>query len=192
MPDDPPAERPDGWHSIDPRLRATAVASVGAALISWWPAFTLGAYRTVFFEQVLSLWAASAGAFIVLLLFRRHRSVPWPRLLALLVPTVWLIVAFLAPTGSHTTLTTALFWLTLALTLAGGPYMAWVLLRITLVGYDSLTRRQHWALIGTVAAVVVIAFTLGRLNPHFLTCGDFTISGNSEPPGCTPGSANSR
>ena len=30
-------------------MRVLAVATVGAATISWWPAFTLGAYQTVFF-----------------------------------------------------------------------------------------------------------------------------------------------
>ena len=189
MPDDePPAQPRDDWRQVDPRLRATAVAAVGAALISWWPAFTLGAYRTVFFEQVLSLWAAATGAFLVLAIVRGHRAVSLPRRLALLVPTGWLIVAFVAPTGSDSALGTALLWLAVTLTLAGGPYLAWVLLRITLIGYDALTRRQRWALVGVVAAVVVVSYTLGRLNPMFLTCDDFTISGNSAPPGCTPGS----
>jgi hypothetical protein len=27
----------------------------------WWPAFTLGAYGVVFFEQALSLWAAATA-----------------------------------------------------------------------------------------------------------------------------------
>jgi hypothetical protein len=30
----------------NPRVRVLAVATVGAATISWWPAFTLGAYQT--------------------------------------------------------------------------------------------------------------------------------------------------
>lgn len=34
---------------------------------------------------------------------------------------------------------------------------------------------------------VLVAFALGRLNAYFLTCDDFTISGNYPPPGCTPG-----
>jgi hypothetical protein len=61
------------------------------------------------------------------------------------------------------------------------------LLRITLAGYDTLTPRQRWAVLGIVAAVILLGFILARLNPYFLTCDDFTISGNSQPPGCTPG-----
>jgi hypothetical protein len=177
---------------VDPRLRALAVASVGAAIVSWWPAFTLGAYDTVFFEQLLALWASSTAAFLALVVFKGRRSVAWPRRLALLLPSVWLIVAFALPTGTEGGHRASLFWLALALTVAGGPYLAWVLLRITLVGYDTLTHRQRWAVVGVVAAVALIAFALGRLNPYFLTCEDFTVSGNSAPPGCTEGPATVR
>ncbi|HEY2206896.1 MAG TPA: hypothetical protein VGH99_20740 [Pseudonocardia sp.] len=193
MPEEvPPVDRADDWREVDPRLRALAVAVVGAALLSWWPAFTLGAYGTVFFEQLLALWAAATAAFLVLVIFKRHRAVSWPRRFALLLPSGWLLVAFALPTGTGAGHSRVLFWLALALTVAGGPYLAWVLLRITLVGYDTLTHRQRWSVVGVVAAVAVIAFALGRLNPFFLTCDDFTISGNSAPPGCTVGPATSR
>jgi hypothetical protein len=189
---DPSGEQPDSWRQVDPKLRALAVAAVGAAVISWWPAFTLGAYHTVFFEQLLGLWAASTAAFLILVIFKQRRAVSWPHRFALLLPSVWLLVAFALPTGTPAGHSAALFWFALALTLAGGPYLAWTLLRITLVGYDTLTHRQRWAVLGVVAAVALLGFTLGLLNPHFLTCDDFTISGNSQPPGCTPGPATFR
>ncbi|WP_349425551.1 hypothetical protein [Microbacterium sp. LWS13-1.2] len=37
-----------------------------------------------------------------------------------------------------------------------------------------------------VLGVAVTSFVLGLNQEHFLTCSDFAISGNSEPPGCTP------
>jgi hypothetical protein len=190
--EDPSGERPDSWRQVDPKLRALAVAAVGAAVISWWPAFTLGAYQTVFFEQLLSLWAASTAAFLILAVFKQRRAVSWPHRFALLLPSVWLLIALALPTGTEGGHSAVLYWFALALTLAGGPYLAWTLLRITLVGYDTLTHRQRWAVIGVVAAVALLGFTLGRLNPYFLTCGDFTISGNFAPPGCTPGPATFR
>jgi hypothetical protein len=190
--EEPSREQPDSWRQVDPKLRALAVAAVGAAVISWWPAFTLGAYQTVFFEQLLALWAASTAAFLILAIFKHRRAVSWLHRLALLLPSVWLLVAFALPTGTEAGHSPALFWFGMALTLAGGPYLAWTMLRITLVGYDTLTHRQRWAVIGVVAAVVLLGFALGRLNSHFLTCDDFTISGNYPPPGCTPGPATRR
>jgi hypothetical protein len=47
-------------------------------------------------------------------------------------------------------------WFALALTLAGGPYLAWTLLRIMPVGYDTLTHRQRRAVLGVVAAVALL------------------------------------
>ena len=43
------------------------------------------------------------------------------------------------------------------------------------------------AVVAAVVAVVVVAYGLGTIQERIFTCGDFTISGNSEPPGCTPG-----
>ena len=170
--EDPSGEQPDSWRQVDPKLRALAVAAVGAAVISWWPAFTLGAYQAVFFEQLLGLWAASTAAFLILVIFKQRRAVSWSHRLALLLPSVWLVVAFALPTGTEAGHSAALFWFALVLTLAGGPFLAWTLLRITLVGYDTLSHRQRWAVLGVVAVVALLGFTLGRLNAHFLTCAD--------------------
>jgi hypothetical protein len=84
--EDPSDEQPDSWRRVDPELRSLAVAPVGAAVLSWWPAFTLGAYHTVFFEQVLALWAASTAAFVILVIFKQRQAVSWPHRLALLLP----------------------------------------------------------------------------------------------------------
>ena len=47
--------------STDRTTQATSVAVVAAALVAWWPAFDLGAYGVLFFNQFLSLWAASTA-----------------------------------------------------------------------------------------------------------------------------------
>jgi hypothetical protein len=51
-------------------------------------------------------------------------------------------------------------------------------------GRDIPTRRRVLALLG-LAAITAASFLLGMNQSRFLTCEDFTISGNSEPPGCT-------
>ncbi|GAA1946950.1 hypothetical protein [Agromyces allii] len=38
--------------------------------------------------------------------------------------------------------------------------------------------------ITAIAAIMVASFVLGANQRFFLTCEDFTLSGNSEPPGC--------
>ncbi len=64
----------------------------------------------------------------------------------------------------------------------------WVLARIMWPDFgQNTTNRQRWLIIGVVVGVGVAAFLLGLNQEYFLTCGDFTISGNSEPPGCVTG-----
>jgi len=59
-----PANDRDGPEAGNDRTtQATSVAVVAASLVVWWPAFDLGAYGVVFFQQLLSLWAASTAVF---------------------------------------------------------------------------------------------------------------------------------
>lgn len=69
-----PAVDRDGEARADRITQATSVAVVAAALLVWWPAFDLGAYGVIFFNQFLSLWAASTAIFLAsLTAWRRAR-----------------------------------------------------------------------------------------------------------------------
>ncbi len=108
----------------------------------------------------------------------------------MLLPTLWVILAFLVSgvtSGASVTVVAAFGTI---ITLAGIPFMAIVLTRIAMPdAAEATTTRDRWAIIAAVVVVVIAAFVLGKAQAHFLTCGDFTISGNSQPPGCTPGDA---
>jgi hypothetical protein len=173
--------------STDRITKATSVAAVAASLAVWWPAFTLGAYGVVFFEQTLSLWAAATAVFMVSLTAGRRDRVTWPRRLALLLPSLWLLLAVTVPVGEDTPWSRALFYLALALTLAGIPFLTALLLRVTIVGYEQIPSRRRLVAAGVVGIVAIAAFGLGQFNNWFLTCNDFTISGNYAPRGCTEG-----
>src|SRR5688500_3334122 len=94
----------------DDSRRVVAAALAGAALGSW-PAFTLGAYGVVFFEQHLALWAAATSSFVALGLARGPRVWRRPAALALLVPSLWLVLAWILPVGGTSGIYQALFWL---------------------------------------------------------------------------------
>lgn len=49
------------------RSAPAGVIMVGIAAIAGWPAFTLGAWGEIFFDDVLGLWAASVAAFVFVL-----------------------------------------------------------------------------------------------------------------------------
>src|SRR4051794_22842974 len=80
--------------STEPRARIAGVVVVGMSVAVWWPAFTLGAWGDFFFDQMLTVWAASTGALIVVLLQLRGRARVL-RALALAIPSLWLALSFL-------------------------------------------------------------------------------------------------
>jgi hypothetical protein len=173
--------------ATDRITRATSVAAVAGALVVWWPAFTLGAYGVVFFQQTLSLWVAATAIFLVSLTAGRRDRVSWPRRLALLIPSLWLLLAITLPEGEATPWSWALFYLAVAITLAGIPFLTALLLRVTIVGYEQIPPRRRLVAAAVVGTVAIAAFGLGVINNKFLTCNDFIVSGNDTPTGCTQG-----
>lgn len=152
----------------------------------WWPAFTLGAWGTFFFDQLLTVWAASIGALIVVLFQPRGR----PRVLkalALLVPSLWLVLTAL-PLQEDDLGAFLLDLVAIFVALLSVPATIWVLARVMWPEFgEDISRGRRILVVVAVVLVGVTSFLLGVNQEHFLTCGDFTISGNSEPPGCVPG-----
>jgi len=167
-------------------LRRLAAITVATSLLVWWPAFTLGVYDEIFFEQLFALWAAATAAFVVAVLLLGRRA--QPAVYSLLIPSVWIALTWLIP-GDRTSLGhDVLFWLGVAVTLAGFPAMVAIVLVMVVPGAESVRRgRDNVVAISAVALVVVLSFTMGTQHRRLLTCEDFEISGNKPPAGCTPG-----
>jgi hypothetical protein len=84
---------------LDERTRRLAMTTVAAAAIAWWPAFTMGTYGVVFFEQLLTLWVVASSVFLVGAVSLRGRLLRRPEWWALLVPSLWLVAALILPPG---------------------------------------------------------------------------------------------
>jgi hypothetical protein len=167
-------------------VRRLATTTVAAGLIGWWPAFTLGAWGVVFFQQMLALWVAATSVFAVILLARPRELLRRPSWLVLLIPSIW-VVGTLVGAGGSSALSGTLFWLGVVVTILGFPAMAALLVRIVVPDTERLRGRSAVIALSVVGVVMLGSFTLGRLHPRLLTCEDFAISGNSEPVGCAPG-----
>ncbi|GEO96670.1 hypothetical protein [Kocuria turfanensis] len=180
---------PEGEKHPDPSTaaRATGVVTVGMCVAVWWPAFTLGAWGWFFFEQKLTVWAAATAALLIVL-FRRHGEQNRKRrAAALMLPSVWLVLALTVEDdgGVLDALTGALGDTVAVL---GLPATMWVLARIMWpdFGEGLLSPARRVLVIALVLSIAVASYLLGVHHAAFLTCADFTVSGNSEPPGCTP------
>lgn len=172
---------------LDDDSRRIAGAAVAAVAIGWWPAFTLGVYGVVFFEQHVTLWAVSTTAFLALGLTRGVHVWRSKRVLVLLLPSLWLLLAWLLPVGGTSTAYQALYWIGVVVTMLGLPALGAFLVRLLIPGAGRLRGREALAIGAVVVLVMVISFGLGTQHPRFLTCEDFTISGKFPPENCTDG-----
>lgn len=170
------------------RARRTVGAFVVAtSTVIWWPAFQVGAWGRVFFEQALTLWAAATAALLVVLVKQGGPRPRWPVLASLALPSLW-VVAELATPPDGGSLSTVLRVFGAAVTIAGLPVMVWVLLTTLRPDLVEVVPLRGWlAALGVVATIALLSVLLGWLHPYYLQCEDFTVSGNSPPERCTPG-----
>jgi hypothetical protein len=172
---------------LDEDARRLTAAAVAGAALGWWPAFTMGVYGVIFFEQHLALWAVATTAFLSLGYARGVRVWLRPGVLALLLPSVWMALAWLLPVGGTTGIYQVLFWLGVVITVLGLPALAAFMVRLLVPTAERLRGSERRAAIGVVALVMLASFVVGTQHPRMLTCDDFTVSGNFAPPGCSPG-----
>ena len=182
-----PVTTPAAKASLDEESRRVAAATVAAAAIGWWPAFTLGVYGVVFFDQNLALWAIATSAFLAAGLAGGWRVWRRPAIWTLLLPSLWILLAWLLPVGGTSTIYQVLFWIGVVVTLLGMPAMAAFLVRLLIPGAERLRKRQALIAGGVVVLVMLASYGLGTQHPRILTCEDFTISGNFAPENCSPG-----
>ncbi|MEU6587824.1 hypothetical protein ABZ923_01060 [Streptomyces sp. NPDC046881] len=161
-----------------------ATAAAGGTLVIWWPAFTLGAYNAVFFDDMLALWAVTTAVLLSGAVLRRRGALPWGGWLALALPSVWIGLAIVAPRadGFH-----YLHYFEVVLTLVCAPMLTWLLSRLFLPDYSALPVHARLGAVAVTLVAGLLAFLLGKFNFLFLSCADFDMSGNNTPAHCSHG-----
>lgn len=181
------ASTPPAVKLLDDEARRLAAATIAGSALGWWPAFTLGVYGVIFFEQHLALWAAATSAFLALGYTRGVRVWRRPAVLALLLPSLWMVLAWILPVGGTSGIYQALYWFGVIITVLGMPALAAFMVRVLVPTAERLEGRERYAAVGVVALVMASSYLIGTQHPRMLTCEDFTISGNYAPEGCSPG-----
>jgi len=157
-----------------PSDRATLLITVGSASVAFTVGFNMGAFGVVFFDQLLAVWVIAT---IILGASRR---------LVLLVPSLWIVAAWIDNTYSFTADDRIVFALTVTVTMFVIPVVAWILITAINTDFAELPGRNKGIIIGTVGLFIVIGFGIGARNDMILNCGDFKISGNDLPANCVP------
>lgn len=168
-----------------PSDRATLLITAGSATVAFSVGFNLGAFGVIFFGQLLAIWVVAT----VVLLGSIVGDLPpdtWPRRLVLLVPTLWIVAAWIDSNYAFNRSERFVFALTVAVTLIVLPAVAWVLVTAVNPDFAELPGRNKGLVIATVGLFIVIGFAFGARNDMFLDCEDFKISGNDLAANCVP------
>lgn len=169
-------------HPVDGRI---GVVMIGMSVAVWWPAFTLGAWGTIFFPQLFALWAAATAAFVFVLVERRPVGARLWRALVLVLPSLLLLVMLFTPEETENIAIILLDIVGIVAVILGLPFTVWVLVRIMWPDLgEHAPRHTRWLVLGVVVGIAVVSYLIGLNQDRFLTCEDFSISGNSLPSGC--------
>lgn len=169
-------------------LRGFFATTLGISLLVWDLAFTLGAYRTIFYNRLMQIVVVSAVLLLGALVLRRNLTVrPW--MIAILsIPIVWLIWRLITPVGGYfPEVYRVVEGVLVTLTMVSLPITLWVVLRILAPGYFALsTVRLRLAGLAIVLVVAAAGFLTGKFNYHVFTCEAFVVAGDDTPANCRP------
>lgn len=172
---------------VTPSIKIFFVSLVALSLGGWKFGFYLGAYDTIFFHYVFSVWFISL-AFVLAFFFlpKAERPFDTSALIPLAMPTLWLIIEItkaVMPDSVFIYYTSLLFGIiTLCFCV---PYIVYLLISITQSeALNIQPKNLLWYLVLTVIIIFSSAYLVGKNHRLFLTCHDFEISGEAVPSNC--------
>ncbi len=175
--------------SIEPEIRSFVVGVIGLSLGAWRIAFNLGAYHTVFYDQLFSAWVMiSVILLLSFFLDTPETTIGWQGRLMLAAPTLVILLgvadqrmAVSVPGGLLVALNVSVLLISLPLAI----YIATELFNPQF--FQLSEARLKFALVIAVVAVLWLGYYAGVNNDAILTCGDFRIAGDDTPANCRPG-----
>jgi len=163
--------------------RATLLIAAGSATVAFTIGFNYGAFDAVFFTDVFRVWVIATVVFLGSLISPLPPNT-WPRRLVLLVPSLWLIVAWVDNNLDVANSDKLLTAVTFVVTFIALPFVGWFLVTAINTDFVDLPRSHKGVVLGTIAAFLLVGALLGARNDVLLTCDDFKVSGNDLPENC--------
>lgn len=166
-----------------PSDRATLLILVASASVAFAIGFNYGAFGVIFFDQLLAIWVIATIVFVASI----ASSLPpntWPRRLILLLPSLWVVSAWIENTFTFEDADRTVFTLTVAVTLLAFPFVAWNLITVINTDFASLEGRRKILVVAATGLFLLVGMGMGARNDMILTCDDFTVSGNDLPDNC--------
>lgn len=165
--------------------RATLLIAVPSASLAFTLAFNLGAFDTIFFDAVFTMWVVAT---IVLFGSMVSRLPPqsWLGRFVLFVPSIWMLGAFIVDPAGEDTASQAVYVGTIFITVVCLPFIAWILISAINPEFLDLPGSNKLAIIAAVLFFIAAGYFVGARNDIFVNCDDFKVSGNDLPANCLP------
>ncbi len=163
------------------RARSFLILTITAAVPAFDIGFEAGAFRTVSYHRVVTIFVISTVVLVWSLVTKIEDPIAtsWVSRLILAVPAVYML---LEETVLRTSRKEAdLLFLGVIATF---PYVLYLIARIVAPNYFSLPGRERAVAAVLVVALAVSGFYIGRSHPRFLHCVDFSRVGDYVPPNC--------
>lgn len=175
---------------IRPEIRTFVLGTIALSTATWNIAFNLGAYKTIFYSHIFTVWVtATAILLVVLLVPERDVPVPWWGKLLMLVPTLGVaLVPISSIVGDSQLMNGFVIGLGTFAILICLPYALYVVVNVVNADLLELPETRLKVYLAIIVLVVgLIGYWVGANNRLFLNCGDFKIAGDDIPPNCRPG-----
>lgn len=176
--------------TVNRHIKAYILASVALSVAVFNFGFNLGAFKTIFFNELFTVWVINlAVLFACLLLPQEDRPVDGWGMWALATPTIWLILSVIQiQNESWSFLDELVFVIGLIVLFITLPYVTYILISITQEETLRIKpRRLLYQLVLIAVAVELVGFFIGRYNHLVLNCEDFKLAGYDQPAQCYDG-----
>ncbi|MCP3933749.1 MAG: hypothetical protein GY708_00100 [Actinomycetia bacterium] len=162
--------------------RTFVVITIAGALVAWDIGFEYGAFDTISYRRVLTVFVVSTVVLIATIV--KDDDTFATSILSRIVlglPLAYLIADLTFLTTSQTVVDI----LGIAI-IASFPYTLYVIARLLDQDYFTLPHRERLIAAIVVAALGLAGFYVGTANDRFLTCTDFERTGDYQPANCQP------
>lgn len=167
-------------------VRTFVLCSVAVATSVWGIAFNLGAFGTVFFDDLFTVWVVATAVLLGLLIVPGGQKIlRWYSVAILLSPTFWLVLNYLELSSGLLVAESFVFLMGIAIGVICLPYSIYLVVTILIPDLISLKGNDIKIRIASVGLIIaLVGLFVGRNNNMFLTCEDFKVSGNDLPANC--------
>ncbi len=163
------------------------IATVSLSLVVWNLAFNLGAFDTIFFDKMFSVWVICTVLLLTqIVLPKTYRKLTILGALALFAPSFWVILQYLdVMPGFSIEVSELLYLLSFILTIICLPYTVYLVMSFLQEEVVALRPRRLmvWLFVIT-ASIGLVGYFVDANNDIFLFCEDFKVSGNDLPTNC--------